>query len=255
MILTIDIGNSQIVLGAYNDDILAFTSRISTDSRKSADQYAVLIKEILALHNCPAKKFKGCVVGSVVPEITQTVKQAVSMITKTDVIVLSHGVKTKLNIRTLNPAEVGADLVATAVAAKDKYPCPCLIWDLGTATKISVLDRNGSFIGCTISPGINMGIKALSTDTSQLNPIEISQVESAIGNNTFKSISSGIILGTAVMLEGLSEKIKKEMGEEKVTIVATGGLSKIVLNNVNQNVIYDENLILDGLKLIYDYNS
>lgn len=255
MILTIDIGNSQTVLGAYNGDNLVFTSRISTDAKKTADQYAVLIKGVLDLHQYPEKQFSGAVICSVVPEITTTVKKAIEMLTGTKAIILSPGVKTKLNIRTLNPAEVGTDLVAAAVAAKHKYPTPCLIWDLGTATKISVLDKDGAFLGCTISAGINMSINALSSGTSQLNPIEIGEVTSAIGNDTVKSITAGTILGTAAMLDGLSTKIEKELGVNDITIVATGGLSQVVINCSDKDIIYDENLILDGLKLIYDYNK
>ena len=169
---------------------------------------------------------------------------------------LDVGVKTKLVIKCVNRGELGADLVAGAVSAKEKYPLPCLIWDLGTATKISVLDEKGTFLGCTISAGIKMCIEHLGSGTSLLNPIEIKEFHKPFGNVTFDSIASGTIVGTAVMLEGLSERIMKSLGYESATIVITGGLAPIVLQCVEKyEPILDKTLINDGLRFIYNYNQ
>lgn len=255
MLFTADAGNTNITLVVYKEKKVVFVARVNTDRRKTADQYAYDFAQIISHNNCKKDDFDGSIISSVVPEITSKLKFAIQHITGTEPLCLKLGVKTKLEINSVNRGELGSDLIAGAVAAKVKYPMPCLIWDLGTATKISVLDAKGKYLGCSISAGVNMCIECLGSDTSQLNPIEIKEYNEPFGNTSFAAISSGTIVGTAVMLEGLSARIKKKLGYENISVIATGGLAQIVLNSVeDKTVIYDENLINDGLRYIYEYN-
>ncbi len=251
MLLVVDIGNTNINLGAYDNDRLVFVSRISTDRSKTRDQYAVELKSIFSLHNADSLSFSGSVVGSVVPELTHELCEAILMLTGTEPLTLSPGVKTGLNIRTDNPAEVGADLVAGAVGAVAAYSLPCLILDLGTATKISVLDKNGAFLGCTIAPGVSISLDALSTRTSQLPSISFKEPSHVIGTNTVDSMQSGIVFGVASMLDGMCDRIEAELNEPIGSIVATGGLSYGIVKCCKRNVTIDRNLILEGLRRIY----
>lgn len=255
MLLVVDIGNTNINLGAYSDDELVFVSRISTDRSKTRDQYAVELKNIFSLYNADSLSFSGSIVGSVVPELTHEICEAILTLTGTEPLTLSPGVKTGLNIKTDNPAEVGADLVAGAVGAAIQYPLPCLILDLGTATKISVLDKSGAFLGCTIAPGVSISLDALSSRTSQLPSISFKAPSRVIGKNTIDSMQSGTVFGVASMLDGMCDRIENELSEPIGSIVATGGLSRDIVKCCKRDVISNRNLILEGLKAIYLKNK
>lgn len=255
MLLTVDAGNTNVTLAVYKGGELVYSARIYTERRKTADQYAYDFKQILSDQCSDPNAFRGAVISSVVPEITKKLAYAAQFITGKKPVVLGVGIKTKLQIKTANPGELGADLVAGAVGAKAKYPMPCLIWDLGTCTKISVLNEKGEFLGCTISPGVKMSIEALGSNTSQLNQIDISDYGKPFGNTTPTSISSGVIVGTAVMLEGLSRRIIEEQGFRDPTIVLTGGCASYVLPGLSENVILDKRLVADGLCAIFEYNT
>ncbi len=255
MLLVVDIGNTNINLGAYSDEKLVFVSRISTDRSKTRDQYAVELKNIFSLYNADSLSFSGSVVGSVVPELTREICESILTLTGTEPLTLSPGVKTGLNIKTDNPAEVGADLVAGAVGAVSSYPLPCLVLDLGTATKISVLDKNGAFLGCTIAAGVSISLDALSARTSQLPSISFKAPRHVIGTNTVDSMQSGTVFGVASMLDGMCDRIEAELGEPIASVVATGGLSRDIVKCCKRNVISNRNLILEGLRTIYLKNS
>ncbi|MBR0414227.1 MAG: type III pantothenate kinase [Clostridia bacterium] len=256
MLFTADIGNTTITIVVYREDEPLFLARINSDRRKTSDQYAYDLRQLLETKKCGMEGFTGAVLSSVVPELSPVLKAAIKDLLGIEALMVDLGVKTKLDIKCVNRGELGADLVAGAVSAKEKYPLPCLIWDLGTATKISVLDENGAYLGCTISAGIKMCIEHLGSGTSLLNPIEIKAYNKPFGNVTFDSIASGTIVGTAVMLEGLSQRIMQSLGYESMSIVLTGGLAPIIANSVEKyQPIYDKNLINDGLKLIYEYNQ
>ena len=256
MLLIVDAGNTNICLAVYNDENEpVYTARIYTERRKTSDQYAYDFKQILTSKYADPALYRGAVISSVVPEITKKLEYAAHFITGKKPLVLGVGVKTHLQINTVNRGELGADLVAGAVGAKAKYPMPCLIWDLGTCTKISVLGKNGEYLGCTISPGIKMAIEALGSNTSQLNQIDISDDVKCFGATTEASISAGVITGTAVMLEGLSERILSGLGYEHATIVLTGGCASYVLPAVHTDIILDPSLVADGLCAIFSYNE
>ena len=253
MLLAIDIGNTNITLGAYDNDVLCFTARLATAHGITSDQYAVEIKNVLELHGLNAARIEDCIISSVVPSVGGAVCTAVSLLSDIVPLELGPGVKTGLNIKIDNPAQLGADLVAGAVGAISEYTLPCVVIDMGTASTISVIDRSGAYLGGVISAGVNLTLKALCENTSLLPSIEISAPKSVIGSNTVDCMKSGLIFGTAAMIDGLLDKISEELGEIP-TIVATGGLSKEIISHCNNEIIYNANLLLDGLREIYDKN-
>ena len=254
MILTVDAGNTNVTLAVYEGRALKYSARIYTERRKTEDQYAYDFRQILSGVSVEASDYEGAVISSVVPEITRKIAYAAQFITGKKPVVLGVGVRTKLQIKGVNPGELGADLVAGAVGAKAKYPMPCLVWDLGTCTKISVLNEKGEFLGCCIAPGVRMSVEALGANTSQLTQIGISDYSEPFGNTTFASISSGVIVGTAVMLEGLSDRIIAKLGLENVTTVLTGGYARYILPSLTREVACDKNLVTDGLREVFELN-
>lgn len=253
MLLVIDAGNTNITIGAYLGDELTFTSRLATDHRATRDRIAVDLDSIFKLHGIDRSSFSGAIISSVVPEISRALKEAVEKVTGQTPVLVGPGVKTGLNILTDNPAEVGADLVAVSVAAKNKYALPAIIVDLGTATKVIALDKNGAFLGCSIAPGIEISLNALSTGASQLINIGIRFPDHAIGTNTADSMTSGLIYGNIDMLDGMCDRFAAEIKDPVQTIIATGGLNSIAAGCRNEMVM-DQDLILEGLKLIYQKN-
>lgn len=255
MLLTIDIGNTNITIGAFKEDELMFVARLSTDRSKTADQYAVDFYNIIKLYSVLPEDFEGAAVSCVVPEVSQSICNAVARIIKKSPLVLSPGVKTGVNILIDDPAQVGADLVAAAIAAANLYPLPCLIVDLGTATKISLVDKSGAFRGCTIAPGIRISLEALSSTASQLPAISLNTPRRAIGTNTIDAMQSGIVYGTASMIDGMCDRIENELDSPVASIIATGGLSADIIKNCKREMIHDANLILYGLKILYGKNN
>lgn len=254
MLLTIDIGNTNITLGAYEGNILSFTARLATDQKKTDDQYAVEIKSLLSLYELSPEDIEDAIISSVVPSVGKSVSNAVSKLCHIVPLMLGPGVKTGLNIKIDNPAQLGADLVAGAVGALDSYTMPCVVIDMGTATTLSVLDKNGTFLGGAIAAGVRLTLKALAENTAQLTSIHIEAPESVIGANTVECMQSGLVYGTAAMLDGLIMKISAELGETP-TVVATGGLSKEIIPHCSTSIIYNENLLLEGLRVIYEKNN
>lgn len=253
VLLTVDIGNTNITLGAYNSNFLAFTARLATDTRKTDDQYAIEIKHILSLYDIKSQDIEDCIIATVVPSVGKQISQAVAKLCEIVPLMLGPGIKTGLNIKIDNPAQLGADLVAGAVGAIDNYKMPCVVIDMGTASTISVLDKNGSFLGGVISAGVRLTLKALTENTALLSSIPIEAPKSVIGSNTTESMQSGLVFGTAAMIDGLLEKITAEL-DEVPTVVATGGLSKEIIVHCKNNIIYNENLLLEGLRAIYEKN-
>lgn len=254
MLLAIDIGNTNVTLGAYDDTALAFTARLATDGRMTADQYAIEIKNVLSLHGLEYQNIEDCIIASVVPTVGNAISRAVSMLCDIVPLELGPGIKTGLNIKIDNPAQLGADLVAGAVGAISEYTLPCIVIDMGTATTISVINSKGQFLGGAIAAGVRLTLKALSENTSQLPSINISAPNSVIGTNTVDCMRSGLVFGAAAMIDGLIEKMTLEL-DEIPTIVATGGLSKEIIVHCKSDIIYNENLLLDGLREIYERNK
>lgn len=254
MILTADIGNTNITLGLFDGDDIIFISRLATQRHRTSEQYAIELNAVFDLEDIDKHNIEGAIISSVVPELTRVFKTAIEKVTGCNALIVAAGIKTGLKINTDNPKEVGADLVAGAVGALHQYPLPCLVMDLGTATKISVIDENGVFAGCTIAPGIGISLDALSMRTSQLPTIELSAPEHAIGTNTIECIRSGTVLGNAAMLDGMANRLEKELGTPIKSLVATGGLAKEIVACCEKDIIYNKDLILQGLLTIYRKN-
>lgn len=254
MILALDVGNTHIVLGCVDEGNITYIARMSTQSSKTENEYAVEIKQILALENIECSNFEGAILSSVVPQVTEHLQHAIRIVTGHDPLVVGAGIKTGLNIRIDNPAQLGPDLAVGAVAALNLYKPPLIIIDMGTATTISAIDASGIFLGGAIVPGVGLSLDALVTQTSLLQKIPIEVPRQCIGTNTIDSMKSGIVLGTVAMLDGMIERFKNELGSE-VTIIATGGLSSKIIPHCKHDIIYNENLLIEGLWMIYQKNK
>lgn len=257
MIITIDAGNTNTVIGAFSDnDELMFQSRISTDRVRMEDQYAIVLADILRLYNVDVKDISGAVLSSVVPPVTVQIKPAIEKICKCKVLTIGPGLKTGLNIKIDEPASLGADMAAVAVGAKENYPLPAIVIDLGTATKIFAVDKNGAFIGGIIAPGIKISAEALSDKTATLPLISVTSepIPHVIGKNTIDCMRSGLLYGNAFMLDGMIESFEREIGE-KCTVIATGGFSSVIKPLCRNDFILDDSLILKGLLAVYKKNK
>ncbi|MBQ7565904.1 MAG: type III pantothenate kinase [Oscillospiraceae bacterium] len=253
MILAIDIGNSNVVFGLIKDRKVVHKARVATDVKKTSDQYWMDMKNVLDLFSIPVGEIEGAILSSVVPPVLNSCRTAVKKLTGKEPLVIGPGIKTGLNIRTDNPAQVGSDLISAAVAAVKEYPLPLLIVDMGTATTISVLDRSGSFLGGSISPGVKIAAEALSGGTAQLPGISLEAPAHAIGRNTVDCMQSGTMLGAAAMLDGMIARMERELGEP-VSVVATGGISRYVIPMCEREILYDRDLLLKGLAILYENN-
>lgn len=251
MVLAVDVGNTNIVLGVLDGEEIIVSGRLSTNIYETDEEYAMKLHSFLSLHN--TFDIDGAIISSVVPALVGTLKKAVKLITGVSAIVVGPGIKTGLSIEIDDPATLGADLVVGAVAAKEKYPHPTIIFDLGTATTGTVLNSKGACIGGMISAGVKSSINALSSGTAQLPQINITPPSKVIGSNTIDCMKSGAVIGTAVMLDGFIDRFEQELGE-KATVVVTGGLGKSIAKNCRHEMIIDENLLLDGLRIIYNKN-
>lgn len=254
MILAIDIGNTNIVLGCVGDDRTYFIERLSTNKTKLELEYAIDIKMVLDIHNIDRRKIEGAIISSVVPQVTNVVKTAVEKIIEREVMVVGPGVKTGLNILMDNPAQLGSDLVADAVAGIAEYEPPLLIFDMGTATTVSVVDAKKNYIGGMIYPGIEVSLNALTASASQLQGIGIDAPKRIVGKNTIECMKSGVLYANAASLDGIIERLEDEMGQP-LTAIATGGLAGKIVPHCKKKVILDDELLLKGLRVIYNKNK
>lgn len=252
MILAVDVGNTYIVIGVIDGDNLVCSGRIATTMYDTEDDYAMRLHSFIHLNNLD--DIEGAIISSVVPALSRTITKAIKLVCRVDAVVVGPGVKTGLNIKIDNPAELGADLVVGAVASIAKYPCPQVIFDLGTATTASVIDDNKSYIGGVVLCGVKTAINAISDGAAQLPQVDISAPEKVICSNTVDCMRSGAVYGTAAMMDGLVSRIERELGK-KVTVVVTGGLGKTISKECVTDTVYDENLLLDGLRIIYNKNK
>lgn len=254
MILAVDIGNTNIVVGCIDEEKTFFIERLSTIKNKMEVEYALDIKGIFEIHGIDAKKLEGAIISSVVPQITGIVKEACEKIINKKVMVVGPGIKTGLNIMIDNPGQLGSDLVADAVAGVAEYKAPMIIFDLGTATTASVINEKGVYVGGFIIPGMNTSLNALTANASQLQGISLDAPNRLIGKNTIECMKSGMIYGTASMLDGIVERVEEEFGQP-ITAIATGGLAKKVVPFCKKEMILDDDLLLKGLRVIYNKNK
>ena len=253
MILAIDIGNSNIVIGGVQENNIVFEARLRTESTKTSDQYCVDLKILLDVYHVAIGDIEGIIIASVVPQVLNSMQTAVKKLTGLQCLVVGPGLKTGLNIRIENPSQTGADLVVGCVAALREHKPPMIVIDMGTATTMVVLDETGALIGGSISPGIKISLDALTERTALLPGLQLDQPKKVIGRNTIDCMRSGIMMGSAAMLDGMIDRME-ELGQ-KTTVVATGGISKFVLPLCKKDIIYDKDLLIKGLVALYRENK
>ncbi len=254
MILAVDIGNSNIVIGGLEGEKIAFEARLRTDSTKTSDEYCIDLKMILDVYKVESETLEGAIIASVVPQVLNSVKTAIKKLTGKNALVVGPGLKTGLNIKIENPAQTGADLVVGSVAALREHKPPLIVVDMGTATTMIVLDETGSLIGGCICPGVKISMDALSGKTALLPGLQLDQPKRAIGRNTIDCMRSGIMMGNASMLDGMVARFEEELGC-KTTVIITGGIAKFIAPMCKTPMIYDKDLLLKGLAVLYRDNT
>lgn len=253
MLLATDIGNTNIVIGGINNDKIIFKARIATDYIKTSDQYGVEIRNILSLFGIKPQNVNGCIISSVVPNVFNSVKSGLIKVINKKPIVVGAGIKTGLNVQTDNPNQIGSDRITVAVGALAKYKPPIILIDFGTATTIDVVEEGNKYIGGCIIPGIKISLDALTSRTAQLPTISLDKPKKIIGKNTVDCMKSGIMYGTACMVEGLIDRFKEELNKD-LTVVSTGGLAKFITPLCKRNMNLEKDLLLEGLNIIYKKN-
>lgn len=253
MLLAIDIGNTNIVIGGIREDEIVFKARIATDRLKTSDQYGVEIKNMLEAFGIVREDISDCIISSVVPPVFNSVNTGVIKVIGKRPMVVGPGLKIGLNIHTDIPSQVGSDLIVTAVAALSEYPAPLLLIDMGTATTVQVIEPKNVFIGGLILPGVMVSLDSLSNRTAQLPGISLEMPKNIVGKNTVDCMRSGVMYGTAAMLDGLIDRLTKELGHS-FTVVATGGLAQFIMPLCNHEIILEKELLLKGLNIIYKKN-
>ena len=254
MIMAIDMGNTNIVIGCIDDDRIYFVERLSTDSSRTELEYAVSFKTILELYHIDSHQIEGAIISSVVPQLVNVIRSAVEKVISRRPYVVGPGLKTGMNILMDNPRQVGSDLIVDAVAATKEYGAPVIVVDVGTATTISVVDKNRNYIGGMILPGVRVSVDSLVSRTAQLPRISLEAPKHCIGKNTVDCMKSGVVYGNAACLDGLIARIEEELGYP-ATVVATGGLAKVLIPYCRKKIIHDDGLLLKGLKILYDKNT
>ena len=254
MILTIDIGNSNIVLGGVQENDICFEARLRTDTTKTSDEYCIDLKMILEVYGVRPVDIEGSIIASVVPQVLNSMQTAIKKLTGKAALVVGPGLKTGLNIQIENPAQTGADLVVGCVAALREHKAPMIIVDMGTATTMIVLDKNSAMIGGCIMPGVKISMDALTDRTALLPGLQLDLPKKAIGRNTIDCMRSGIMMGAACTIDGMIERMEAELGYE-TTVIATGGIAKFVLPMCKKKIIYDKDLLVKGLATLYRENK
>ncbi len=254
MILTIDVGNSNIVLGLVQDNAIVFEARLRTDATKTSDEYCIDLKMLLEVHHVNSAEIEGSIIASVVPQVLNSMKTAVMKLTGKVPLVVGPGLKTGLNIAIDNPSQAGADLVVGCVAALREHKAPMIIIDMGTATTMIVVDKNNSMIGGCIMPGVKISMDALTDRTALLPGLQLDQPKRAIGRNTIDCMRSGLMMGAACMIDGMIDRMEEELGYA-TTVIATGGIAKFVLPMCRHAITYDKDLLVKGLSALYRENQ
>ena len=254
MILAIDIGNTNIVLGCIEGTEILREARMATDLIKTSDQYCAELISMFHLLEIDRTAIEGTIISSVVPPVLNSFKTAIIKLTGNAPLIVGPGIKTGLNILLDNPAMAGGDLIVAAVAALAEYQPPMLIIDMGTATTMTAIDAKGNFIGGSIFPGVKIAAEVLSGKTAQLPAISLEAPQKAIGRNTVDCMRSGLMMGTAAMLDGMIERMEEELGG-RANVISTGGIARFVLPMCKRKMVYDKDLLLKGLRILYENNK
>ncbi|MBM3942986.1 MAG: type III pantothenate kinase [SAR202 cluster bacterium] len=254
MLLTVDIGNTNVTIGVFEGERLATTIRMVTDTRRVMDEYVLLLLNLLKLHDIERQQIDSACICSVVPPLTGVFEEACRTCFNVTPLVVSAGVRTGLPILYDNPRDVGADRIVDAVAALRLYQPPLIVVDLGTATVFDAVSRQGEYLGGAIAPGINLAAEALFLNTSQLRRVELTAPKKAIGHNTVTAIQSGLLLGYASLITGMVQRFKDEIGQD-ARVIGTGGLVRVIAEEAKVFDAINPDLTLIGLRLIYEMNQ
>lgn len=254
MLLAIDIGNTNIVIGCIRDDEIVFKARIATDQIRTSDQYGVEIKNMLEAFGIQRSDISDCIISSVVPPVFNSVRTGVIKVIGKQPMVVGPGLKTGLNIHVDVPSQVGSDRIVIAVAALAEYQAPLILMDMGTATTIEVVEPENLYMGGVIFPGVKLSLDALTSRAAQLPGISLDEPKQVIGKNTVDCLRSGMMYGTAAMIDGIVDRIEAELGHPS-TLIATGGLAQFITPLCKRKVILEKDLLLKGLNIIYKKNK
>lgn len=254
MLLTADVGNTNIKLGIFDGDKLKNKLVFSTDKSKTADEFAVELYTFCQIHNINPDLIDSSIISSVVPRITAPLKSAISTVLGVESLVIGPGIKTGLDIRIDTPSAVGSDIVCICVAIKQLYPCPVIVAGLGTATTILYINENRAYCGGAILPGVQISLDALSARCALLPSVDISNPKKTIGTNTSDCIKSGVVYGNAAMIDGMIDRFEQEAGQ-KCTLIATGGLASSVTCYCRHDIKVNDDLVLEGLRIIFEKNT
>jgi type III pantothenate kinase len=255
MMLAVDIGNTNIVLGVYKQRELLHHFRLNTARQSTVDEYGVLIYNLFNMSGLSLKDIEGVIISSVVPPLVQVIVEMCEKYIGKDPLLVGPGIKTGLNLRYENPREVGADRIVNAVAAIERYKCPLVVVDFGTATTFDCIDSGANYLGGAIVPGLGISTEALYQRASKLPRIELEKPKKVIGRNTVHAMQAGIIFGYAGQVEGIVRRIKQEMNAPVLKVIATGGLAPLIAGETDCIDEVNPMLTLEGLRIIYDRNK
>ena len=254
MLLAIDIGNTNLVIGCIENDKILFKARIATDRTRTSDQYGVEIKNMMEAYGVQVSDIDDCIIASVVPPVFNSVKTGVWKVIGKQPMVVGPGLKTGLNIHVDVPSQVGSDRIVVAVAVLAEYKAPLILMDLGTATTMDVIEPENVYMGGVILPGVKVALDALTRRAAQLPAISLDKPKSVVGKNTVDCMRSGMMYGTAASIDGLVERIEAELGHP-ATLIATGGMAQFVTPLCKREIILEKDLLLKGLNIIYKKNK
>lgn len=254
MLLAIDIGNTNLVIGCIKEDQILFKVRIATDRTRTSDQYGVEIKNMVEAFGVKISEISDCIISSVVPPVFNSVRTGLIKVLGKQPMVVGPGLKTGLNIHMDVPSQVGSDRIVIAVAALAEFQAPLILMDLGTATTIEVVEPENRYMGGVIVPGVRVSLDALTSRAAQLPGISLDRPKNVIGKNTVDCMRSGMMYGTAAMIDGLVDRIEEELGHSS-TLIATGGMAQFIAPLCRHEIIIDKDLLLKGLNIIYKKNK
>lgn len=254
MILTIDVGNTNVVLGCVEDGVVVSRSRLATNTSDLPNDYAMKMRQSFAFDSIDYHEFEGAILSSVVPQVNRAIRSAVRKLTGLECIIVGAGIKTGVNVKIDDPGTLAGDLITGTVGALSMYKPPIIIVDMGTATTIVAVDMDGAYIGGAIIPGVNLSFEALSQGTSLLPNISIEAPRKCIATNTVDSMKSGAVFGTAAMIDGMIERMEAELGQP-ATVIATGGLSGGIIPYCKHEIKHEPDLLLKGLAILYQKNA